>query len=331
MEDIYLGWVEQLETGLRSWGSVKVEGKYRLVVVSGMGGSGIIGDYVSVLSSVYGGLPVIVSKSHLLPQHVSSNDLVFIVSYSGNTLETRIAYREALRRGARVVVVSSDGLLEEYAGRDGVAFVRIIKGIVPRTALPHMLYSVLGVLDSSGYTIVSRNDAEHTYVFMRDNMRHAVEEAYRIASFIAENKGLLILATHTPFEPLILRGKNEFNENSKIPVKVEAAPEWMHNDIVGWEKPFRNKYSVVTVCDGDDRVGSRLIGFMEDVYRGLDIPVYRFVLRGESFLDKLLYGSLVFGLASVKLARIRGLDPMATETIRKYKEAAPGIFSGFES
>jgi glucose/mannose-6-phosphate isomerase len=236
-----------------------------------------------------------------------------------------------LKRGASVVIVSSDGLLEEYAGKDGVAFVRVVKGIVPRTALPHMLYGVLGVLDSSGYTIVSRSDAEYTYVFIRDNVKHAIEEAHRIASFIAENKGLLILATHTPFEPLILRGKNEFNENSKIPVKVETSPEWMHNDIVGWEKPFRNKYSVVTVCDGDDRVGSRLIDFMEDIYRGLGIPVYRFVLRGESFLDKLLYGSLVFGLASVKLARIRGLDPMVTETIRKYKEAAPSIFSGFES
>ncbi len=326
MEEYYLGWINQLEDGLKSWGIVSVPGRYRLVVVSGMGGSGIVGDYVSVLSSVLGGPPVVVSKSHLLPRYVSGDDLVFVVSYSGNTLETRLAYREALGRGSRIVVVSSDGLLEEEAKRNNIPFIPVVKGIAPRTALPHMLYGILGVLDSSGYTIVSKSVAEAAYRFIAEFMGDIVDSAYRLAGFLAENRGLLILAGHTPYEPLLIRGKNEFNENSKIPVKVETAPEWMHNDIVGWENPYENKYTVILVRDPSDRVGSRLVEFMENIYVRRGYPVYMVELKGDNILEKLLYGSLLLGLASVKLARMRGLDPLKTASIAEYKSRVGEIF-----
>ncbi len=327
VEEYYLGWINQLEEALDKWGSVSVPGRYRSIVVTGMGGSGIVGDYVAVLSNVYGGLPVIVSKSHLVPEYISSDDLVFVISYSGNTLETRIAYKRVLEKGARIVVVSSDGLLEEEARRRGLPFIGVVKGIAPRTALPYMLYGVLGVLDSSGYSIVSKSVAEEAYRFIAEYMGEVVDTAYRLAGFIAENKGLLILAGHTPYEALLIRGKNEFNENSKIPVKVEVAPEWMHNDIVGWEDPFENKYSVVAVKDPGDKTGCRLVDFMTRIYERNNIPVYMVELKGDNILEKLLYGSLLFGLASVKLARIRGLDPLKTTSIYEYKSVVNKIFS----
>ena len=326
MEEYYLGWIKQLEDGLEKWGTVSVPGRYRCVVVSGMGGSGIVGDYVAVLSHTRGVLPVIVSKSHLLPGFVGRDDLVFVISYSGNTLETRLAFQQAVEKGARIVVVSSDGVLEEEATRRGLPYIPVVKGIAPRTALPHMLYGILGVLDSSGYTMVSRSEAEEAYKFITSIMGDTVSESQGIAEFIDSNKGLLIVATHTPYEPLALRAKNEFNENSKIPVKVEVAPEWMHNGIVGWEKPYENKYAAILVRDPMDKAGSALIEFMADTYRRLGIPVYVVDLRGESLLEKLLYGSLLFGFASVKLARIRGLDPLKTESISSYKKRVNEIF-----
>jgi glucose/mannose-6-phosphate isomerase len=327
VEDYYMGWLNQLEKGLEEWGRVRLPGEYRLVVVAGMGGSGIVGDYVAALSSVRGVVPVIVSKSHLLPGFVGKNDLVFIVSYSGNTLETRIAYSEALQRGSRIVIVSSDGILEREASEKNIPFVPVVKGIAPRTALPHMLYGILGVLDSSGYSVVSKREAEDAYRFLAEYMGDIVDSAHRLASFIYEKRGLTIIATHTPLEPLGWRGKNEFNENAKIPVKVEVAPEWMHNDIVGWEHPFTNNYSVIALRDPDDKPGYRLVEFMMDIYSEKRIPVYTIDLRGSNLLEKLLYGSLLLGLASVKLARMRGLDPLATTSISKYKAQVDKIFT----
>ncbi len=326
LEEYYLGWLNQLEDGLKHWSDWSISGVFRGIIVAGMGGSGIVGDYLSALSLVNGGLPVITVKHYMVPGFVGSSDLAVVISYSGNTLETRLFYESVRKRGAGVVVVSSDGLLEEYARRDNVLFLPVVKGIAPRTALPHMLYRILGLLDSSGISIVSRDKAKRAYDFLTGVMEEATDKAYDIASFIHENKGLLILATHSPLEPLAWRVKNEFNENSKIPVKVEAAPEWMHNDIVGWEKPYENKYTAILVSDPSDRVGSRLVDYMEKIYKENSIPTYRLLLKGETLLEKLLYGSLVFGLASVRLARIRGLDPLKTTSIVEYKKVVDSIF-----
>lgn len=326
MEELYLGWIHQLEKGLEEWGRVRVEGDFSSIVVLGMGGSGIVGDYVAVLSGEYGGLPVVVSKSHRAPRFIDGKTLAVMVSYSGNTLETLLAMEKVLGRAGGLVVVSSDGRLEKIAEEKGLPFVRVIRGIAPRTGLPHMLYGVLGVLDASGYTIVSRREAEKAYRFQVDTTNEAMDTGYRIASYLYEHKGLLVIATHTPYEALAIRGKNEFNENSKIPVKIEVAPEWMHNDIVGWEKPFEgNKYTVLAISDPGDRSGSRLVDFMIKVYERNNIPVLRFELRGDSLLEKLLYGSLVLGFASVKLARMRGIDPLKTTSIAEYKASVKEI------
>ncbi len=326
MEDIYLGWPELLRKGLEKWGRVKPEGPSpRLVIITGMGGSGSTGDYVAALSSEKGAAPVIVSKSNRVPAYIGKEDLAFVISYSGNTLETRIAYRELLRRGVRVVVITSNGFLEKDAMEKNIPVVKVTPGIAPRTALPEMLYAVLGVMDAAGIGPVGRGEAEKAISFLEETMKNAVEEAYRIAEFIYRSQATPVIATHSPLEVLAIRGKNEFNENAKTPVKIDVAPEWAHNDIVGWEKPFTDKWCIVSISDPGDPVGAGLVDFMEKIYREKGYPVHRVTLKGSTLLEKLLYGSLVLGLASVKLARTRGIDPLETRSISLYKKNAPSI------
>jgi len=325
-EEQYTSWPRMIRESLRDWSLFRVSGDFRLVAVAGMGGSGVVGDYLARLSEVYGGLPVVVFKAHKAPRYLSKQDLLVVVSYSGNTLETIEFLNEVSGRSSAIVTMSSGGLLEEVSRSRGFLHIKLPRGLAPRASLPAMLVEVLGLLDASGYTVVSKNAVESTTAFLVKELSSIVEEAERVASFIAENKGLLIIATHYPYDVLAVRGKNEFGENAKIPVKVEVAPEWMHNDIVGWEKPYPNKYSVLAVVDESDSVGLKLVNYMVGVYRDLGFPVYELMLRGESFIDKLLYGSLLFGLASVKTAYKHGVDPLATISIQKYKERVREIF-----
>ncbi len=323
MEELYLSWPRLLRSGLESWGRHGYPGfRPRLVLVTGMGGSGSTGDYVAALASMHGGAPVIVSKSHIAPSYIGPEDLVIVISYSGNTLETRKAYYSVLEKKARVAVVTSNGFLEKDAARRNIPVVKVTGGLAPRTALPEMLYATLGIMGASGVSPVSRGDAEAAASFIEEAMKDAVDEAYSIAGFIAEHGGVPVIATHTPLEVLAVRGKNEFNENAKTPVKIDVAPEWAHNDIVGWEKPFIDKWTVIAIRDPDDSVGTKLVGFMIDLYRDKGYPVHILDLRGGDLLQKLLYGSLVLGLASVRLARIRGIDPLETRSIVRYKERA---------
>ncbi len=320
MEELYLGWLEQLSRGLERWNNVRVDVKPRCIVVSGMGGSGIIGDYVKTLALNRSKIPVFTVKSHFLPAFVNENDIVFVVSYSGNTIETIRTYKEALARKANVVVITSNGYLLKDSIERKIPVVKVMEGLAPRTALPEMLYGVLGVLDTSGISIVTRTEAENAYEFLKEEIKHAIDESHKVALFIHENKGRLVIATHTPLESLAIRGKNEFNENAKIPAKVEVMPEWAHNDIVGWENPYVDDWVVLSIMDKDDDIGARLVEFMEKEYAKRNYPIYRLVLKGKSLLEKLLYGSLVLGLASVKLARLRDIDPLKTESIARYKK-----------
>ncbi|MET1159747.1 MAG: bifunctional phosphoglucose/phosphomannose isomerase [Thermoprotei archaeon] len=326
LENQYRGWIKQIKDALDEWSSISISGDYEYVVIAGMGGSGIVGDYLDRLSRVYGGLPVVVVKDNYVPAYIGEKSLVIAVSYSGNTHETISFVREAGKRVRNMVIVTSDGVLADIAREKNYVLVTIPSGFVPRASLPYMLYRILGVLDSSGYSIVSRGVAEESLRFLESEHNGIRSNARRVAEYIDKYKRLLILAGHSPYEPLLVRGKNEFNENSKIPVKIECAPEWMHNDIVGWEKPYSTDYAVLSVVDPDDSIGLKLVEYMESVYRELGIPVYRIELKGSSFLDKLMYGSLLLGYSSIELAYKRRINPLVTTSIAKYKEIASRIY-----
>ena len=331
MLDAYLNWPLQIKDAIESWGKYSVDGSFDEIVVVGMGGSGIVGDYLQALSATRGVIPVYTVKSHVLPGFINSNTLVLIVSYSGNTVETLTAFRKAIGMKAKVVAVSSGGDLEKYALSHGLLHIPLPSGLQPRASLPSMLYKILGLLDSSGLELVSRSEAIESLKFIESVIRDAEFISEEIAEWlyrsVINEERLLVIATHTPLDPLALRGKNEFNENSKLLVKVDVAPEWMHNDIVGYENPVPRRFCILEVRDPDDPLGSKLVDFMEKIYRQHDAVTHGLKLSGHSLLEKLVYGSLVLGLSSVKLALLRGLNPIETRNISMYKHEASGIFS----
>ena len=318
MENLYLQWPERVRSQFRTWGNIKVGVKPRAIVFCGMGGSGVIGDYVYMLAySARDYPPIIVVKDYRLPGFVGKEDLVFVISYSGNTLETLACFREALKRSKNIVVIASNGKLIEEAEARNIPYVLIPQNLLPRTALPDMLYAVLGVLDSSGLGLVSLDDARRALDFLSASMEQAIEEAKRIAEHFYGR--IPVITVPNNFYGLGLRAKNEFNENAKVPVKVEIMPEWGHNDIVGWERDSRYPWSILVIHGVDNNVSELLMEFVESYYKQIGLPVKTLVLSGSNMLEKLLHGSLVLGLASVYLARIYNIDPAKTKSIAQYK------------
>lgn len=330
LRDIYLSWPEMIKSVVEKWSVYSVDGVFDEIIVLGMGGSGIVGDYLQVLAAERGPIPVYVAKSHVLPRFADLNSLVLAISYSGNTLETLIAFRRAVESNLRVVAVSSGGVLEEEAKKRGVLHVKMPGGLIPRASLPIMLYSVLGLLDSSGYTIVSREEAASSATFLTNSRENALTTSERIANWLysecTQRGRFIIISTHSPLDPLALRFKNELNENSKLYVKVDVAPEWMHNDVVGLEAPVLRDVCVLELVDPSNAPGVRLLEFMRGVYISLGASVRRFDLHGGNTLEKLMYGSLLAGLTSTRLGELRGLDPVATKSIQLYKSRVSGIF-----
>jgi glucose/mannose-6-phosphate isomerase len=330
MLDFYLSWPEMIRSALSEWGAYRVEGSFREVVVVGMGGSGIVGDYLQVLAAERGPLPVHVVKSHLLPRFAGPGSLVLAVSYSGNTLETLVAFKSAVERGLRVAVISSGGLLEEEAKRRGVLHVKVRGGLVPRASLPLMLYAALGLLDASGYTVVPRGEAEKSASFLEATRSSALDVSKSLAEWLysecTKPGRVVVVAAHSPLDVLAVRFKNELSENSKLHVRIEVAPECMHNDVVGYEALVARDLCVLELVDPTDEAGVELVDFMESIYRDVAAKTRRLALVGGSALEKLMYGSLVAGLASTLLGELRGVDPLETRTIKLYKSRAREIF-----
>ncbi len=309
----YLDWKELAEQTMKTEveNPSRREGGYAGIAVTGMGGSGIVGDVIQVLGWEHLSIPVIVVKDFNIPKFVGKEWLVLSISYSGNTLETLSTVKEAMERGCDLAAISSGGKLEELAHEHGITYVKVESGRVPRASMPALLVGALKLLEVKGVKLPGLSSKGLEALGRTDD---ALKEAADLAD------GLLgripVFVSDTKHYPLAVRGKNEFNENTKIVSKVEILPEWGHNDIVGWEKWLGPLTAIVFELGGNDR----LMKFAADYLKESGVPVKEVVMdESLNYVDRVLYYSLVIGLASLKVAGERGVDPSITKSIVKYK------------
>jgi glucose/mannose-6-phosphate isomerase len=291
------------------------------VIVAGMGGSGIVGDMLATIASDLGNIAVHVFKDFYLPKKlVDSKTFVLSISYSGNTLETISSTAVALEFGAKVGVVASGGRLLDIAKTRRLPYTTVRSGLVPRLALPMMLVAAIKLLSNCSVNVIPLQTLRSS-VEILSKINEASSVAREIANVVLQSSIPTIVAT-TRYQALALRFKNELNENSKIPVKVEIIPELFHNDIVGWEASKLK--DVVVLIDSDIDYENILVNFYEDYLRSLSIKTYILKLIGN-IIERSLYGSLIAGIASVYIAQRRGLDPLTTKSIAMYKNVLKNL------
>jgi len=317
VKEVYLGWYELALEALRQ--EVVNAREYKdveKVLVLGMGGSGIAGDLVALTSMELGSMLVMVVKDFYVPRNlVDENTLVLAISYSGNTRETLISLEICAKKTSKLVAVSSGGLLEEYAVKRGIPFVKVRRGLAPRTALPALYAAAMNGLWSVGVELGNKGLLEKWFGVLRE-VRKAEFDASSLASFLRKARMPLIVAS-SRYAVLAVRIKNELNENAKMPAKVEIAPELFHNDIVGWERKLYSDRAVVVESDVPYEI--EYLKLYTEILTDAGFEVEMLRLIGDGVVPRTLYGSLVAGLASVKIAEIVGIDPLATKSIASYK------------
>uniref|UniRef100_A0A7C5YVX2 Bifunctional phosphoglucose/phosphomannose isomerase n=1 Tax=Ignisphaera aggregans TaxID=334771 RepID=A0A7C5YVX2_9CREN len=294
------------------------------IVVLGMGGSGIVGDMLASIAST-SNYPVYVYKDFYVPRNViDDSTFVLSISYSGNTLETILSTKKALQYTNAIAIIASGGELLEIAKSNNLPYIIVRGGLAPRAALPIMLIPAFKLLSLCGIKLISNQELLKAVDILR-NIDEAEKIGAEILGFIKSSK-LPIVVSSLRYAALAIRIKNEFNENSKIPVKVEILPELFHNDIVGWEAAeFKDKAIFI---DSDIEHENELINFYADYLRDIGIDIYLLKLKG-SIIERFIFGSLIAGIASVKLAQIRGIDPLKTKSITMYKKMLQNIKSLF--
>ena len=328
MLDVSLDLARQVLEGWRLPRPAVGGGEPRAVTVLGMGGSAIGGDILSSILAERGGPPVTVHRGFGVPPGIGRGTLVFAVSYSGETEETLSAARSALRRGCRLVTLSSGGRLRRI-GR-GRSRILLPAGFRPRSALAYMLLPMMGVLQDLGAAGFEEEVREAASVLsrMRAVLRPESEAPGNIAKAAAAAfVGRLPAVLSGPFlEPAARRWRAQLAENAKALSLGGTLPEMCHNDLVAWSAdPAAAGCAAVLLRDSreDRRLSrrrelARKLG-LDRAGRALEVRS-----RGRGAVARLLSSVLVGDLASIYLAVLRGVDPAPVEAIDRLKRALAG-------
>lgn len=294
---------------------------FKQVLIQGMGGSGIGGDVIRSLYSPSVPVPIAVNKTYTLPAWVGRETLLFVISYSGNTEETLAAFAEGLRRGARMIAITSGGELKSRAEEKGFPVMAVPAGLQPRAALPYLLIPALIALQKLG--IVSEVDREIEGIDLKPFVqRYGVASRENLAnSWATKLKRPFIFATAGTTEAAGLRLKNQLNENAKTTAFLSLFPELNHNEIVNLGGERQDDLSLIIFRDGGD--GSSIVKRIEvtkSLLKDKVADIFEIFSEGDSRLARLLSLIIFADYLSVYLAILRGIDPTPVAIIEELKK-----------
>lgn len=303
-------------------------GKINDLVISGMGGSAISGDIVSLALRGKSDFPVFVNRNYGCPKFVGVGTLFLAVSYSGNTEETLSAFKEALKAGSKIISISSGGDLKELSRKNNIPLIEVPKGLPPRAAIGYLLSAVLGALNKAGAGAFKTDLNETIRSLKRLVKKYGALSASREneAKQMAKRlygKTPVILASDGTSYAAGLRWKTQLSENSKITSLLSIFPEMDHNDIVNFSflKKGSHNYSFVILRDeADPERMKKRIEVTKSLISGNTGGITEVWSQGRSSLERTLSLILYGDYLTIYLAVLSSTDPTPVDIIEKLKK-----------
>lgn len=296
----------------------------RQVLICGMGGSAISGDLARNLFFGRSEVPLAVSRHCGLAASVGPDDLVLLLSYSGNTAETLGCLQDAIRRRVPCVLVTSGGQFKALAEAHGLPTVAIEPGWMPRAALGELYFALLGLLSQLPGCAVDPQEAIAQLKRERATYELAVDEGQNPAKQLAaklSGKTPVVFGVHPSTEAVAMRWKAQLNENSKVTCLFGVFPELTHNEIVNLaHQPHPGHVMVLLRDPQDPPLLTRQLTFARDIMRPSLDEVIDLVAEGADALSRQMSLSYLGDWVSVYLALMNGIDPTPVEAIFGLKD-----------
>lgn len=296
----------------------------RAVIVAGMGGSAAGGDLLAACATERLDVPVLVHRGYGLPTLAGAADLVIVLSYSGETVETLSAATTGLERRCRVVAITSGGRLAALARRHRLTSVTLPGGLMPRMALGYLFFPMLAVLRAADLVVVKDAEIDEALSGLDGLTRElapgsptAVNEAKRLALALGDRVPVIYGGPATG--PVAYRWKTDLEENAKCLAVAGALPEMNHNEIEVWGARIPQALHVVLLRDAheDVEISRRFTLVRELIAR--QTGVSEAWTRGTGTLARLLSLIVLGQWTSFYLAALRGLDPWAVPVLDSFK------------
>lgn len=333
-----LGSIKQLYLQCRqTWQDIekiKINKSYKKVeniVVNGMGGSSLGTHVIESLFFDELKIPLITVRGYKLPKFVNKNTLFIASSYSGNTEEVLAGVKEAAKRKAKVLGITSGGKLLNYLKRKNLPFYKIKADFnpsgQPRMALGYSILGQMGLLKKAGLIKISDADVKQLALKLEKlnkiwglDQPQKTNNSKKLAK-IFQNKIInIVSAEHLVGNSHILA--NQFNETAKNFANYFEIPELNHHLLEGLTHPKNNKKNLVfffiesNLCFNKTNKRFKLT---EDVVGKNGINFQRYKTKSynkfEEVFEVLLLGSYI----SFYLAMLNGIDPAKIPWVDYFK------------
>jgi len=279
---------------------------YEDIFICGMGGSGVIGMFISSLLS---DRKINLVNSDILPKYVSNKSLVVVISYSGNTEEMVSVFNEAIKIGSQVVVITSGGILRDKCIHENLKYIRLPSGIQPRDAFPYMLMPVLNILGV-------KYDVQK--LIANINNARIDGKAKELASNLKGKIPIVYSSDRT--YPVAYRWKTQFNENAKIHAFSNKISELNHNELEGYEN-INGDYYVIMIRDGGDPVKHiKRFDLTKDLIMERKIQVIEISITGKHMLNRMIVESFIGDMTSLYLAEQEEIESEPVKLIEDFKK-----------
>jgi len=301
---------------------------YDSLLIMGMGGSGVSGDVLSLLSNEVSSKNIIVRKTYSIPEKIlEKRPFCLFISYSGNTEETISGLEEAIKNKLDWAVISSGGKLIEHASTHNKEYIKIPQGLQPRAAFGYLTQAVCIFIDKTegtDYLKDVRNAGDYLNELLSEK---ADSQIFIDAKHIAKeiNKKTCVIYGGTALTELVAsRWKTQINENAKSKAYVGSMPEVHHNEILSWDadlKASKSDFVLLFLRDNSEHsqikkrfdLSKKLLNEKVDI---LNIESK----ASETTLSKVMELVLLGDLVSIALAEELNMVPEDIEGIENLKK-----------
>jgi len=284
------------------------------VLICGLGGSGIGGKIISLLIRDEIKIPVVTTNDYSIPNFVDENTLVIASSYSGNTEETLTAVKESHKRGAEVVSITSGGELLQLSKENNWNHFVVPGGEQPRGMLAYSLVQLLFIFQKHNLvSTIFTNQLTEIIDYVEAHEENIKKDAFKLANEI-HNKHLVIYGDAS-LEGVLVRFRQQINENAKELCWHHALPEMNHNELVGWAGGNEN-FAVIKLNSSFDfyRTQKRW-EICKGIISNKTNAIYEIDAIGSTPLIQQLYLIHLTDWISVLLAEIKNVNSTEVDVI----------------
>ncbi len=314
---------DQLQISYEEIGSIKTPSQYKnctSIVVVGMGGSSLGAHVIASCFAKKLKKPLILVRDYSIPEFVNSKTLVILSSFSGTTQEVLSASKQALKKKAKIAVITSGGDLATLAKRNKWPIFSFKPGDLakePRLGTGFMIVGMLGIIQSCGFIRISGSDIKSAISAMAEVVDSCALDvdtkenpAKQVAKALENSPVIVVASEHLVGNAHVI--SNQINETAKQYCAYHEIPELNHHLMEGLTVPknFFSKFKVLMIKSRLYNADvQKRYGITAQVFENLGAQVIEYEARGKNEFDEacevMQFGSFV----SYYLGMLNKVDP----------------------